>query len=120
MTNLRKDDKALCNECSDFVDYIGSVQSILSKQVSKEIVSKRHAMFMDKHVLRPHDCWAIFEKAEEGFLHIIDQLADSSTPSLAASQYIFVLYYLEAIVILKHLQRPCVVENMKVSVTVLY
>ncbi|CAB1425227.1 unnamed protein product, partial [Pleuronectes platessa] len=91
LTNLRKDDKALYNDCIDFVDYIGSVQSMLSKQVNKEIVSKRHAMFMDKDVLSPRDCWAV------------------------ASQCIFVLYYLEAIVILKHCQRPCVVENMKVA-----
>ncbi|CAB1434971.1 unnamed protein product [Pleuronectes platessa] len=115
LTNLRKDDKALYNDCVDFVDYIGSVQSMLSKQVSKEIVSKRHAMLMDKDVLSPRDCWAIFEKAEEGFLNIMNQLGDSSTPPLAASQCIFVLYYLEAIVILKHCQRPCVVENMKVA-----
>ena len=62
----------------------------------------------------------LFLRKLRGFLNIMDQLDDTSTPPLAASQCIFVLYYLEAIVILKHFQRPCVVENIKVSVTILY
>ena len=96
------------------------MQSVLAEQVSKEIEQKRQALLFDKNQPTPRECWAVFDKAEGDLVKIMDQLDDSASSSLTLTQSIFVLYYLEAIVILKHLQRPYVVQNMKVSATVFY
>lgn len=98
------------------MDFISSMQNVLAKQVSKEITQKRHDMLFDENQVTPRDCWAVLEKARDDFVATMDQLVDSSSSSLTDHQRNFAVYYLEAIVILKHLQRPCVVQNMKVSV----
>ena len=76
-----------------------------------------------RHQLTPADCWAVLEKAKQDFLVIMDKLSvttDSCPATLEPAESTFVVYYLEAIIILKHLQRPCVVEHMTVSVIVLF
>lgn len=120
LTNLRLEDEVLYTECRNFIDFIGSLQKVTSKQVSKEITQKRHDMLIDENQLTPHDCWALLQAAKEDFLNTLDKLSDSSSFALESTECLFVVCYLEAVVILKHLQRPCVVENMTVSVTVFY
>ena len=75
-------------------------------------------MLIETNQLTPADCQAVLEKAKQDFLAIMDKLSDSGCDTLEPAQSTFVVYYLEAIILLKHLQRPGVVEHMTVSVTV--
>ncbi|XP_060756673.1 uncharacterized protein LOC132867684 [Neoarius graeffei] len=115
LTNLSDDDVALHTECMHFMDFIDSLKKATSKLVSKEITQKRHDMLIEKDQLTPHECWAVLEAAKQDFLAIMDKLSDSCSSPLEHAESIFVVYYLEAVVILKHLQRPCIVENMTVT-----
>lgn len=66
----------------------------------------------------PNDCWAVLRAAKEDFLGIMAKVSDSApnfSVQLTFRECRLVLYYLEAIVILRHLQRPGVVENMMVG-----
>lgn len=58
-------------------------------------------------------------RAKPDFLEVMNKLSDSCSDILESGQSIFVVYYLEAIVILQHLKRPSVVSHMTVSVTIL-
>lgn len=62
-------------------------------------------------MLSPKDCLAVLTAAKGDFMNIMGKL-------LADKDLTLVLYYLEAVVILRHLQRPGVVENMNVSIIV--
>lgn len=77
-------------------------------------------MLIDEQQLTPGDCRAVLVRAKPHFLEIMKELSDSCSGTLEPAQAIFVVYYLEAIIILQHLQRPGVVANMTVSVTVLF
>lgn len=73
-------------------------------------------MLTDKHQLSTTDCVAVLEKARKDFLAVMDKL--SSCPNtLDTDGRRLVVYYLSAVVILRHLQRPDVVEHMTVSVS---
>ncbi|KAF0022190.1 hypothetical protein F2P81_025556 [Scophthalmus maximus] len=119
-TNLRHEDEALHTECKHFIDFIGSLQKVTSKLVGKEITQKRHDTLIEKHQLTPHDCRTVLEAAKQDFLAIMGKLSDGCSDTLEPAESIFVVYYLEAIIILKHLQRPGVVEHMTMSFTVLF
>lgn len=69
-----------------------------------------------KQQLSTKDCVVVLEAAKKDFLEVMDKLSDLDT--LESDKIIFVVYYLEAVVMLKHLQRPSVVEHMTVSVSV--
>ena len=71
---------------------------------------------MEAKQITPIECLAVLEKAMPDFLAVMEKLSDSSY-TLQPAQSIFVVYYLEAIIILKHLQRPGTVEHMTVSVS---
>ncbi|XP_056441065.1 uncharacterized protein LOC130378204 [Gadus chalcogrammus] len=114
-TGLRQDDRELYKQCTLYLSFLTSSQSVLSKQASKEIVQKRHALLFDKSQPTPRECLAVLDKGEGDLVKIMNQLDDSSSSSLSMTECIFVLYYLEAIVILRHCQRPCVVQSMKVK-----
>lgn len=67
----------------------------------------------------PGDCVRILDVAHMDFLAVMGKLQGPGAVSgeaLDTNQRLLVLYYLEAIVILKHLQLPGVVTNMTVSV----
>ena len=52
-----------------------------------------------RHQLTPADCWAVLEKAKQDFLVIMDKLS-VTTDTLEPAESTFVVYYLEAIIIL--------------------
>lgn len=85
-----------------------------------DVFSHRHDTLIEKHQLTPHDCRAVLEAVKQDFLAIMGKLSDGCSDTLEPAESIFVVYYLEAIIILKILQRPGVVEHMAVSVTVLF
>lgn len=77
-------------------------------------------MLMDKNPLSTEDCSAVVKAAEKDFLEVMAKLSEDGSDALNPSEKILVVYYLEAILVLVHLQRPGVVENMTVSVTVIF
>ncbi|KAJ8367209.1 hypothetical protein AAFF_G00324220 [Aldrovandia affinis] len=113
-TNLRHEDATLHGDCRHFIDYIGVQQKCLSKQVSKEITQKRHDRLIEKDPLTPHDCLAVLKAARRDFLGVMEKACVKDSV-LELTECGFVLYYLEAVLILKHLQQPGVVEHMTVK-----
>ncbi|XP_076579912.1 uncharacterized protein LOC143316080 [Chaetodon auriga] len=114
-TNLRREDQTLHGDCKDFIDYIGSLQKSFSKQVSKEITQKRHGGLTEKEQLTPRDCLAVLRAAKNDFLAVIGKVFEDKDATLELTECSFVVYYLQAVVILRHLQRPGVVEHMTVQ-----
>lgn len=76
-------------------------------------------MLIEEDQLTTKECWAVLDAAKKDFLDVMENLSESSDP-LESDQSILLVYYLEALVILKHLQRPGVVVHMTVSVTVFF
>lgn len=56
--------------------------------------------------------------AKKDFLAVIRKVSEDRKATLEMTECSFVVYYLQAVVILKHLQRPGVVEHMTVSIIV--
>ncbi|KAL6455044.1 hypothetical protein MHYP_G00363420 [Metynnis hypsauchen] len=87
----------------------------LTKQTVQNYM-KSIKRFSDFHgpSITPKECWAVLDTAKRDFLGVLGKLGDpTEQPALPDLQ--LVLYYLEAIVILRHLQRPGVVTHMTVS-----
>lgn len=78
----------------------------------------RHAMLTENCQLTPKDCWAVLSAAKNDFLAVIAKVYPDDSGTLEMTECSLVLYYLQAVVILKHLQRPGVVEHMTVSITI--
>ena len=72
-------------------------------------------MVMEQNPLSTKDCLGVMEVAKKDFLAVMDELSDDSSATLEMNQKMLIVYYLEAVVMLIHLQRPGVVENMTVS-----
>ena len=71
-------------------------------------------------MISPKDCLAVLTAAKGDFLDIMGKLLADKDLTLEKAEAGLVLYYLEAVVILRHLQRPGVVENMTVSIMVVF
>ena len=54
-------------------------------------------------------------EAKDRFLACLDAVSEQDPATLDLSDNMIVLYYLEAVVVLGHMQRPGVVENMTVG-----
>lgn len=61
----------------------------------------------------PHECWELLRVAKNEFLCIIGKAMNEE--SLLETEKLHVLYYLESLLMLKHLQKAGVVKNMTVS-----
>jgi hypothetical protein len=70
---------------------------------------------MDENALTTEDCQVVLVQAKDPFLACIDKLSKDDADVLDSTDETLVLYYLEAVVILGHVQRPSVVQNMTVS-----
>ncbi|XP_062381390.1 uncharacterized protein LOC134069442 [Sardina pilchardus] len=116
LTNLWQDDEALHAQCKDFIQFIASLQKATSKLVDKEITQKRHDLLTSsQRQLRPHECWAVLGAAQKDFLAVLDALSDRCPGTLEPGQCVLVVQYLQAVIMLKHLQLPRVVERMTVT-----
>ncbi|XP_072563142.1 uncharacterized protein [Paramormyrops kingsleyae] len=113
-TDLRSNNERLWRDAKHFIDYLGLLQRSCAKLVGKEIIQRRHAILKEKHPLSPEDCWAVLRAAKKDFLAVLGKVYPEKG-SLESTECCLVLYYLEAVVILKHLQRPGVVEHMTVE-----
>ncbi|XP_051809492.1 uncharacterized protein LOC110945292 isoform X2 [Acanthochromis polyacanthus] len=117
-TDMFRTDAGLHNEAKQYTDFIGSLQKQLAKGISKEIVAKRDRIILGDMTTTPHDCTAVLRAAKKDFLAILGKIDDTTQSydcQLETSECLIVLYYLEAIVVLKHLQKPGVVEHMTIE-----
>ncbi|XP_072563857.1 uncharacterized protein [Paramormyrops kingsleyae] len=114
ITDLRHDSRGLWNDAKFFMEELSSLQLSCAKLVTKEISQRRHAILTEKNHLNPEDCWAVLRAAKHDFLVIVGKVYPEETP-LELKECCLLLYYLEAIVILKHLQQAGVVEHMTVQ-----
>lgn len=58
-------------------------------------------MLIEEDQLTTKECWAVLDAAKKDFLDVMENLSESSDP-LESDQSILLVYYLEALVILKH------------------
>ena len=77
-------------------------------------------MLTEQQQLTPYDCLAVLRAARKDFMAVIGKVFVDKSATLELTECSFVVYYLQAVVILKHLQRPGEVERMTVSILVLF
>lgn len=68
---------------------------------------------MTKKAKSPEECHKLLVVAKPGFAECIQKAQDDL--KLDEKEKLTILYYLEAVVILRHLQRPGVIQNLTVS-----
>nr|XP_055049520.1 uncharacterized protein LOC129435035 [Misgurnus anguillicaudatus] len=112
-TNLFIKDKILYDECKAFIEPLNGIRNGMSKQINKELTQKRYHSYGKEKA--PADCVAILNLARADFLGLVSKLSRPKSATLHKDDRLLFLYYLEAIVMLKLLQRPGVVSNMTVE-----
>ncbi|XP_071977061.1 uncharacterized protein [Engystomops pustulosus] len=110
-TNLFSEHPRLYKSCEFFKDVTEDIQKRLSKGISKEVVSKRYQALITT-TKSPDDCRRLLSVAKPSFLQSIGAVQAGSCDM---SSQLDIIYYLETLLVLKHLQRPGVVANMTVS-----
>ncbi|XP_073525151.1 uncharacterized protein [Phyllobates terribilis] len=110
-TGLKNENENLFKAMKYFRNVTADIQKTLSKGIAKEVVGKR---YLELHKLdkTPQQCREILTVAKPAFLQAIEDVHRGSQNEVHQLE---ILYYLEALIILKHLQRPGVVRNMTVS-----
>ena len=69
-------------------------------------------MLTEQQQLTPRDCLAVLRAAKQDFMAVMAKVFLDKSVTLEMAECSFVVYYLQAVLILKHLQRPGVVEHM--------
>ncbi|CAJ0941590.1 unnamed protein product, partial [Ranitomeya imitator] len=96
--------------CKVFMEFTTDLQKSLYRAVCKESVGKRYETLMEPSKT-PKDCQRILEKARPRFLACLAAVQDGGSDPERSE----ILLYLQALLILRNLQRPGVVRNMTVS-----
>ncbi|XP_064818766.1 uncharacterized protein LOC135536344 [Oncorhynchus masou masou] len=120
MKNLRRfiryiitiTDRAVFEQCKHFLQCLNELQKSMSKQVSRQITVKR-CIQMVSVAKTPKECWEILRVAKNEFLCIIGKAMNEE--SLLETEQLHVLYYLESLLMLKHLQRAGVIKHLTLS-----
>ncbi|XP_040267272.1 uncharacterized protein LOC121000006 [Bufo bufo] len=110
-TNLFTKHPNLYKSCEFFHKVTDDIQKRLSKGISREVVSKRYQALTTTSKT-PQECRRLLDVAKPSFSQCFKDVQGRNTDR---ETYLEILYYLEALLILKHLQRPGVVQNMTVS-----
>ncbi|KAM4048968.1 uncharacterized protein ACNLHF_026442 [Anomaloglossus baeobatrachus] len=110
-TNLSAQRPQLFQSCNFFMGVTEDIQKRLSKGVSREVVSKRY-LALTTSMKTPAECRRLLVVAKPPFLKCIRA---TQGKSLNQDTKLQIIYYLQALLVLKHLQRPGVVQNMTVS-----
>lgn len=71
-------------------------------------------MLTEQQQLSPHDCLAVLRAAKKDFMAVMAKVFLDTSVTLEKAACSFVVYSLQAVVILKHLQQAGVVEHMTV------
>ncbi|KAL7824595.1 hypothetical protein AOLI_G00328470 [Acnodon oligacanthus] len=115
-SSLCFEDRVLPEDCKNYISFPSNLQvsASASEQVSKEMARERFAIVNEGSVPLTQ-CAAVLETANWDFLAVMGKLRGpgcSLGRQLTQVELQLVLYYLEAVVILRHLQRPGVVERV--------
>ncbi|KAM4048863.1 uncharacterized protein ACNLHF_015557 [Anomaloglossus baeobatrachus] len=110
-TNLSAQRLQLFQSCNFFMGVTEDIQKRLSKGVSREVVSKRY-LALTTSMKTPAECRRLLVMAKPPFLKGIRA---TQGKSLNQDTKLQIIYYLQALLVLKHLQQPGVVQNMTVS-----
>ncbi|XP_071219442.1 uncharacterized protein [Salvelinus alpinus] len=112
MTRLIQTDRAVFEQCKHFLLCLNELQKSMSKQVSQETTGKRYIQMVSV-AKTPKECWEILRVAKNEFLCIIGMAMNEE--SLLETEQLHVLYYLESLLMLKHLQRAGVIKHLTLS-----
>ncbi|XP_073803755.1 uncharacterized protein isoform X2 [Danio rerio] len=99
------------------MDALYGIQSGMSKKVSMKVTAKKSEFGCGKEVL-PKDCLVVLEAAFKYFQAMICKMQGPGAITgdcLTKNEWLLVLYYLEAVIMLKLVQRPGVVTHMTVE-----
>lgn len=110
-TNLPLQRPRLFRSCQHICTVLEDLNRVLSRGVSRELVQKRY-QGLKKASATPEQCRQLLWVAMPNFLDSV-RAATAGNPTRADA--LEIIYYLQAVLILKHLQRPGVVKNMTVS-----
>ncbi|XP_056312309.1 uncharacterized protein LOC130223490 [Danio aesculapii] len=114
-TDVRHNNPALFQDYKSFMETLYGIQSGMSKKLSMEVTGKKSEF--GKEML-PKDCLVVLEAAFKDFQAVICKMQGPGAITgdcLTKNERLLVLYYLEALVMLKLLQRPGVVTHMTVE-----
>ncbi|XP_041441926.1 uncharacterized protein LOC121401388 isoform X2 [Xenopus laevis] len=91
----------------------GSIQSFLKSltEVQKSTYNKEKSV--ERKATNPMECQEVLNKAHQYFVEIIDRA--NVKIDLEEKDMTSMLFYLEALLTLQHLQRPSVIQNMTVK-----
>ncbi|OCT57804.1 hypothetical protein XELAEV_18002983mg [Xenopus laevis] len=108
-TNLFSTDLSMHNACNNFIKATDALQKRLSKEISWEVVKKRYDSLT--HTMKtPEECRKLLSTAKGTFLTALDAAKKDEIDDHVKFE---IVHYLEALLVLKYLQRPGVVQNMK-------
>ncbi|KAM4032637.1 uncharacterized protein ACNLHF_019843 isoform 2-T2 [Anomaloglossus baeobatrachus] len=110
-TNLFERNCTLFKSCEFFMKVTEDIQKRLSKGISREVVGKRY-LALTTSQRTPQECRKILDVAKQPFLKCVQAAKHGC---LLQSTQLEILYYLQALLVLKHLQRPGVLQHMTVS-----
>ncbi|KAM4040822.1 uncharacterized protein ACNLHF_012092 [Anomaloglossus baeobatrachus] len=110
-TDVTRQNRKLYKIMKYFKKVIMDIQKTFSKGIAKEVVSKRY-LELQKTDKTPEQCRALLNVAKPAFLQAIEDVKEGSRDQEAQLN---ILYYLEALIVLRHLLRPGVAKNMTVS-----
>ncbi|XP_069042343.1 uncharacterized protein [Lepisosteus oculatus] len=111
-TNVRVMDPTLANFIINFQSILKDVQRKNSKDVTQEITRKRYRQLQQPEP-NTTECWKVLRVAKKDVLHVLGKTYSSE--EITGAEQLLVMYYLQAVLQLKHLQRPGVVKNMTVE-----
>nr|XP_046192103.1 uncharacterized protein LOC124020853 isoform X3 [Oncorhynchus gorbuscha] len=105
-------DRAVFEQCKHFLLCLNELQKSMSKQVSREMTGKGYIQMVSV-AKTPKECWEILRVAKKEFVCIIGKAMNEE--SLLETEQLHVLYYLESLLMLKHLQRAGVIKHLTLS-----
>ncbi|XP_041649898.1 uncharacterized protein LOC121513935 [Cheilinus undulatus] len=111
-TRLDLGDQVERNKCQAFIDMVRNLRKQGSKADTQGLVRKRFEQF-DAGNPTVYQCQEILRVARADFLNSFRKLL-SEVP-LSSHEKTFYRYYLQALLVLKHFQRPVAVEVMTVK-----
>eukprot|EP00079_Xenopus_tropicalis_P014099 XP_002944957.2 PREDICTED: uncharacterized protein menf.2 [Xenopus tropicalis] len=102
----------LAGKCKRYLDMTATLQRRLSKGITARVVGKKFD-YLTSAKKDPSECQRILVVARPIFDQIIKKA--KMGVCLLEKEKSYVIYYLEALIVLKYLQRPGVVQNMTVE-----
>ncbi|XP_071341918.1 uncharacterized protein [Trachinotus anak] len=104
--DLPKTEPDFHRKCQAYIELLGALRKTVAKAVSKATFKKRYGL-CSVSKLTLHDCQQVFREAKRDMLDIQQKLLENQ--HVGVEEKTLFRYYCEAILVLKHFQRPGVV-----------